>query len=81
MMENSSGKHSSFNEKESPEEKAAIRILATVQVSSAATERVFSQLTFIRRAVGDKTLQDLMELRSYIRCNNGLEDDFIVNGE
>ena len=49
-----------------------IRILATVPVSSAATERVFSQLTFIRRAVGDKTLHDLMELQSYIRCNNGL---------
>ena len=48
----------------------AVKLIAVTQVSSAAAERVFSQLTFIRRAVGDKTLQDMMELRTFIRCNN-----------
>mmetsp|Transcript_21933 Transcript_21933/g.47630 ORF Transcript_21933/g.47630 Transcript_21933/m.47630 type:complete len:106 (+) Transcript_21933:28-345(+) len=60
----------------------AAKLVAIVQVSSAAIERVFSQLTFIRRAVGDNTNKgDMMELRAYIRCNNGLGGDFNINGE
>ena len=56
----------------------AVRIIAVTQVSSASVERVFSQLTFIRRAVGDNTLRDLMELRGYIRCNKGLTGQFKI---
>ena len=52
----------------------AVTIVATVQVSSAAVERVFSQLTFIRRALGDNTLRDMVELRALIHCNKGLEN-------
>ena len=59
----------------------AAKLVAIVQVSSAAIERVFSQLTFIRRAVGDNTNKDMMELRAYIRCNNNLGGDFNINGE
>jgi len=54
----------------------AVRTVCLVQPSSASAERVFSQLTFIRRAVGDRILGDLLELRAYIRCNNGLQDDY-----
>jgi len=43
-------------------------------------QRVFSQLTFIRRAVGDNTLREMMEIRAFIRCNNDLEGDFTVVG-
>ena len=46
------------------------------QAFSAAVERVFSQLTLIRRVVGDKTVQDLLELRAFYRCNDGLEGDY-----
>ena len=69
-----------MNEKkdEIPYFQKAVRLVAVVQASSAAVERVFSQLTFIRRAVGDSTLRDTMELRSFIRCNNGLVADFNV---
>ena len=51
-----------------------VRRVAVVQVSSAAAaERtVFSQLTFIRCAVGDHTPRDMMELMTCIRCNNEL---------
>ena len=56
----------------------AVRLIAVTQASSAAAEHVFSQLTFIRRAVGDATLKDMMELRSFIRCNNGYVNDFRV---
>ena len=56
----------------------AVRLVAITQVSSASVERVFSQLTFIRRAVGDNTLRDLIELRAYIRCNHGLTGQFKI---
>jgi hypothetical protein len=58
----------------------AARIVCLIQPSSAAAERVFSQLTFIRRVVGDNTLQDILELRAFIRCNKGLGNDFNVHG-
>ena len=32
----------------------ALRLVAVVQASSAFVERVFSQLTFIRRVIGDQ---------------------------
>ena len=61
----------------------AVKLISLSQKSSAAVERVFSQLTFIRRAraVGDKTVRQMLELelRALIRCNNGLEDNFQVN--
>ena len=55
-------------------------VVCLIQPSSAAAERVFSQLTFIRRVVGDNTLQDILELRAFIRCNKGLGNDFNVHG-
>ena len=56
-----------------------VRLIATVQTSSAASERVFFQLNFIKRVVGDNTLQDLLELRCLLRCNNGLDNDYLFN--
>ena len=54
-----------------------MKLLALVQVSSALlVERVFSQLAFIRRAVGDSALRDLVELRTLIRVNNGLMENY-----
>ena len=65
---------------EIPHFQKAVMLAVLAQPSSAAVERVFSQLTFIRRAVGDLTTRDVMELRAFIRCNNNLLDDFVVNG-
>ena len=55
----------------------AIRLVALSQASSTAVERVFSQLTFIRRAVGDSTTRhkskSMLELRAMLyRFNKGL---------
>ena len=58
----------------------AVRLIVTVQVSSAAVERVFSQLTFIRRAIGDKATRDVLETRAFIRCNGNLVEDYSANG-
>ena len=58
----------------------AASLVAVVQVSSAAVERVFSQLTYIRHAVKDNTSHEMMELRALIHCNTGLESDFSVSG-
>ena len=58
----------------------AVCLVATVQTSSAASERVFSQLNFIRRVVGDHILQDFLELRCFLRCNNNLGDDYHFMG-
>ena len=54
----------------------AVRLVVLTQPSSAASERVFSQLTFTRRMVGDQTCGEMLELRALLRCNNGLRDDF-----
>ena len=58
----------------------AVYLIVTVQTSSALSEIVFSQLNFIRRVVGDHTLQDLLELRCFLRCNNNLDDDYLFVG-
>ena len=67
-----------LNEKQGdvPAFKKAVKLLACVQVSSAFVERVFSQLAFIRRAVGDSASRDVLELRTLIRVNNGLMEDY-----
>lgn len=54
----------------------AVRLIVLTQVSSAAVERVFSQLTFIRRIVGDSIVGDVLQLRTFLRCNNGQVSDF-----
>ena len=59
-----------------PAFKKAVKLLACVQVSSAFVERVFSQLAFIWRAVGDSTSRNVLELRTLIRVNNGLMEDY-----
>lgn len=56
----------------------AVQLVALSQASSAAVERVFSQLTFIRRVVGDSTVRDMLELRAFFRCNNKLVGDYKV---
>ena len=67
-----------MNEKKTaiPHFQKAIRLIVLMQPSSASCERVFSQLTFIRRIVGDRILGEMLELRALIRCNNSLRDDF-----
>ena len=54
----------------------AIRLVVLTQPSSASCERVFSQLTYIRRIVGDNIVGEMLELRALLRCNNGLRDDY-----
>jgi hypothetical protein len=54
----------------------AMRLIVLAQPSSAATERVFSQLQFIRRVCGDAMLEDVLCMRTMVRCNHGLCDDF-----
>ena len=54
----------------------ALRLVVLVQASSAFVERIFSQLTFIRRIVGDRIEQETLELRAFIRCNAGLTEEF-----
>ena len=54
----------------------ALRLVAVVQASSAFVEQLFSQLTFIRRVIGDQACQEVMEQRTLLRCNHGLMDDF-----
>lgn len=53
-----------------PHFQEAVKLLATSQTSSAAVERVFSQLTYIRKAVGDKTSSEALEARAFVRCHN-----------
>ena len=57
----------------------ALRLVITVQLPSTASERVFSQLNFIRSVVVDKILEDLLELRCLVRCKNGLENNHLAN--
>ena len=59
-----------------PKFEKAVKLIALVQVSSAFVEHVFSQLAFIRRAIGDSTSRDVMELRTLICVNNGLMEDY-----
>ena len=54
----------------------ALRFVVLAQPSSAATERVFSQLQFIHRVCGDRQLEDMLNLRTIIRCNDGLTSNF-----
>ncbi|EJK57859.1 hypothetical protein THAOC_22063 [Thalassiosira oceanica] len=54
----------------------AVRLLVVVQISSAFVERVFSQITFIRRVAGDSTSRDVLEMRVFARVNNGLLEDY-----
>jgi hypothetical protein len=50
----------------------ALRLIVLEQPSSAATERAFLQLQFIRRVCGDAILEDVVCMRTLIRCNHGL---------
>ena len=55
----------------------ALRLVAVVQASNAFVERVFSQLTYVRRVIGDQACEEvIMEQRTLLRCNRGLMDDF-----
>ena len=54
----------------------ALRLVVLVQASSAFVERIFSQVTFISRAVGDSIERDSLELRALTRCNFGPSEEF-----
>jgi hypothetical protein len=54
----------------------AFRLIVLAQPSSAATERVFSQLQFIRRVSGNAMMEDVVCMRNLVRCNQGHCDDF-----
>jgi hypothetical protein len=54
----------------------ALRLIVLSQVSSAAVERVFSQLMYIIKTCGVSMLEDTVEMRAMIRCNDGLESVF-----
>ena len=48
----------------------AARLIVLVQVSSAAVERVFSQVKYILETIGDSALEDNIECRMMERINN-----------
>ena len=60
---------------EVPTFQQAVRLISTLQASSAAIEQVVSQLTFIQRVLGDETSGDVLQQRAFIRCN----DDDLLN--
>ena len=49
--------------------KHAIRLVVLVQPSSAAAERIFTQLKKIVDACGESMLPDMLEFRLFQRCN------------
>jgi hypothetical protein len=53
-----------------------LRLIVLAQPSSAATQRVFSQLQFIRRVCGEAIVEDVVCMWTLVRCNHGLCDDF-----
>ena len=53
-----------------------IRIIVTNQASSAAIERVFSQLLYMVRTCGANSLEDATNIRLMRRVNDGLDADF-----
>jgi len=60
------------NEAEFPCFSLALKIIGTLQVSSCAVERVFSQLQVICDVCGDKLYEDILEVRMFARCNGNL---------
>jgi len=62
------------NEAEFPCFSLALKIIGTLQVSTSAVERVFSQLQVIREVCGDKLCEDILEVRMFARCNGNLSD-------
>ncbi|KAL3765855.1 hypothetical protein ACHAWO_006400 [Cyclotella atomus] len=47
----------------------AARLVALVQISSAAVERIFSQVKLICETTGDSPLEENLEVRLFERCN------------
>ena len=50
----------------------ALRLIILVMPSSAGVERVFSQVKLIIDTCGVSVTEGLLELRSLIRCNDGI---------
>ena len=59
-----------------PKFRKVVKLIALVQLSSAFVERVVSQLAFICRTIGNSTSRYVMELRTLIRVNNGLMENY-----
>jgi len=57
----------------------ALRLVALVQVSSCAVERVFSQLLEIRRKCKDGMLEDILEVRLFEQCNGSVPLSILAN--
>lgn len=51
----------------------ALRLIALIQVSSCAVERVFSQLKLIVETCGNM-FEDTLEVRMFARCNGNLDE-------
>ena len=50
-----------------------MKLIALIQISSCAVERVFSQMTKVIKAVGN-VYEDTLEVRMFARCNGELGD-------
>ena len=50
----------------------ALRLVVLSQMSSCSVERVFSQLKLIRDACGESMMEDMTEIRMFMRCNGDL---------
>ena len=48
--------------------KFALKSVVLTQMSSCSVERVFSQLTLIRETCGENMMEDMNEIRMFMRC-------------
>ena len=57
----------------------ALCLVALVQVSSCAVERVFSQLLQIRQKCKDRMHEDILEVRMLEQCNGDVALSILAN--
>ena len=57
----------------------ALCLVALVQVSSCAVERVFSQLLQIRQKCKDRIHEDILEVRMLEQCNGDVVLSILAN--
>lgn len=50
----------------------ALRLVVLSQMSSCSVERVFSQLKLVRETCGENMMEDMTEIRMFMRCNGDL---------
>ena len=49
-----------------------LRLVVSSQMSSCSVKRVFSQLKLIRETCGENMMEDMTEIRMFMKCNRDL---------